>query len=703
MKKQLLLKPLLALALVLVCGNVWGDGTTYTAKYVVSTITAVLQNDGSSNYPIGSEATYESTYNSAKQLTKGNSMSLSLSGYDNLKITGITLSMKSNSKGGAGYLDVKAGTTTIASIGTNSSGVAFDDARWNGSFSTSYVNVDPSVTQYIVQEGENIVITIGATVNSLYCESFTITYEASSSSEQYEVTIESPTNGALVVKQNGTTVTSGDKFIEGTKFTIETTPATGYKLSNWQAVDQTTHTYTTTFEYTMGKNDVTFKANFDTMQSYELTYNSRGSQYGTTLTLYENEGVVFPENPELPGYAFVGWTTSKDVEPGVAPTFFSEGTKLTSNTTLYAVFAKEHQGSDQTEELENSEIQSLSSSKALAYATETKYTDNEINYSIYGYTDGSRPWVQLKKDEGVYVKISAPSSIVKVDVTITSASNSSGGSNDISKHTAFGGMVALTESDCAFTTSSAAIAYTESISQHAATLTPSKNVSEAYLKVSTGARIWGITVTYGIPATYSNYTTDYYQSEKVDITSVGQATACVDFDATVSGATAYYINTVTNSSAKLTPVSGVIPAGTGVLLKTDDGQSGTATFEENYADADAKAAAADNMLKGSIAGETFSATGFTYYILSNGSNGVGFYWDPNTENEGQSANCAAGKAVLAVPGASSSNVIRIEGTTGIDTIEAAEEPSVIYDLTGRQVKAATNGIYIVNGKKMIIK
>ena len=51
---------------------------------------------------------------------------------------------------------------------------------------------------------------------------------------------------------------------------------------------------------------------------------------------------------------------------------------------------------------------------------------------------------------------------------------------------------------------------------------------------------------------------------------------------------------------------------------------------------------------------------------------------------------------------SSSTVLRFGGVTGIQSMEQQGE-SVIYDLTGRRVDAAVKGIYIVGGKKMLVK
>ena len=45
-----------------------------------------------------------------------------------------------------------------------------------------------------------------------------------------------------------------------------------------------------------------------------------------------------------------------------------------------------------------------------------------------------------------------------------------------------------------------------------------------------------------------------------------------------------------------------------------------------------------------------------------------------------------------------------EGTTGVENVVVENELKAIFDLTGRRVEAITApGIYIVNGKKVLVK
>ena len=48
-------------------------------------------------------------------------------------------------------------------------------------------------------------------------------------------------------------------------------------------------------------------------------------------------------------------------------------------------------------------------------------------------------------------------------------------------------------------------------------------------------------------------------------------------------------------------------------------------------------------------------------------------------------------------------LIKAEGATGIDAIRRETENGKVYDLNGRQVKNPRKGLYIINGRKVIVK
>ena len=165
-------------------GEITGETQTFTpiaAHNVVYTVTSTSAVSTSGSAPAGSSATYASTYTTKCQLTSGNSMTLTLSGFDGKKITGLTLSMKSNKSGGSGWMYMarkNGGTlTNFATIATESTPKAFNSSDWYGAWSQSYVDVDVDVTPTTIGTGEQIVIYIKATANSLYCESFSLTYQ----------------------------------------------------------------------------------------------------------------------------------------------------------------------------------------------------------------------------------------------------------------------------------------------------------------------------------------------------------------------------------------------------------------------------------------------------------------------------------------------------------------------------------------------
>ncbi len=177
----------------------WGQNT---AIYTVATTTLVTS---SGTAPSGSNATYSQTYSTAKQLTNGNSATLTLSGYAGYKITNIDFEMRSNSSSGAGTLSVVAGSTSILSINPTA---AFNTSSWYGAWSATYVSVTKNPTPYSIASGENVVITIAASANSLYIQKYSITYEPVSTNDTTSK-VESPTTQVSTVDLASTATASG--------------------------------------------------------------------------------------------------------------------------------------------------------------------------------------------------------------------------------------------------------------------------------------------------------------------------------------------------------------------------------------------------------------------------------------------------------------------------------------------------------------
>ena len=159
-------------------GNVWGTTATFsiTGKSGSSspyTITGTL-----SGAPTGATASCESTYNHENQMTEENSQTLTLKSFGAVLITNITLSMKSNKSSGAGKLrySTDGGSTWTYIVGSEDAGVNFNNAAWYGSWNNSdYVNVSKNVA-IVTEEGKDLIIKIEATANSLFCQSYSITY-----------------------------------------------------------------------------------------------------------------------------------------------------------------------------------------------------------------------------------------------------------------------------------------------------------------------------------------------------------------------------------------------------------------------------------------------------------------------------------------------------------------------------------------------
>ena len=158
---------------------------------------------------------------------------------------------------------------------------------------------------------------------------------------RYTVTIETPENGTLVVKNGEEAIASGTSVVSGTVLTIEATPAEGYDYQNWQYKVEGGSWVTkyTNYDYTVDSN-VSFRANFEPIVTGTFTINySVNGIIRKTETLDANASLNFPAVSSMYGKVFLGWTTSEvpdevDEKPGMA-----DALTATADATYYALFA----------------------------------------------------------------------------------------------------------------------------------------------------------------------------------------------------------------------------------------------------------------------------------------------------------------------------------------------------------------------------
>ena len=182
---------------------------------------------------------------------------------------------------------------------------------------------------------------------------------------------------------------------------------------------------------------------------------------------------------------------------------------------------------------------------------------------------------------------------------------------------------------------------------------------------------------------------------KLSVSAAEWSTLILGYNAVIpAGVTCYAVSTVNGSYATLTDVEGILPANTAVLVNAAQGEY-TFTYT-------ADAAEATSMLGGTLYNKNVNHDGATVYVLSMVDGVVGLY--PATANEDGTVYNNANKAYLAIASTAKAIQFDFEGTTGIEEVENTDAEAVIYDLTGRRVQQMNkSGIYIVNGKKQLVK
>lgn len=209
-----------------------------------------------------------------------------------------------------------------------------------------------------------------------------------------------------------------------------------------------------------------------------------------------------------------------------------------------------------------------------------------------------------------------------------------------------------------------------------------------YVKLSRGAGECKIAV--------SNFATvTLWEARNVTLNSKGYATFSNDFGYTVSGATAYKM-TINASEGTIagTAIEGKIPAGAGVLLR------GTANAEVTINPVAGASALENNDLKGTTAadGSLVEKSGSNSFYVLNGDTFVTYTGSTFVANKAYFEVAASEARVFTM-------TFEDGETTGISAMHNSQciMNNEFFDLQGRKVAQPTKGLYIVNGRKVVIK
>ena len=815
MKQTNLLKTLFLLcALVVGSVSTWATEVTYTISSK-NTLTTT------GTAPAGSSATIVETYNTSQQMTNGNSQTLTLKGYNGATISQLVLSMHSNKSSGSGRLSysVDGGANFTYLVGTSNSGVQFNNAKWYGAWTQSFVDITKDVN---IQCGtSDVIIKIEATANSLFCESYTLTYTADTRTNVAtigELGVESlnlgaegtfspsitPADGLTasdynvtweeIDNDNITLLETGEYLVGNKKGNVDVTVIVAPVAAKSEDYKSVSKTYTISIvdpnagdgteanpftvaeavEYieTLGSatspTEVYVKGIISQIDSYNSTYKSITywiSDDGTTtgqMEVYSGKGLdgadfssvsdlavgadvvvkgkvkkysgvcEFDYNNELVSYnvpvhptisaapaALTGFTYAEGEGPSTAKSFSVSGTNLTANISLaasanYEISLSENAGYTSSLELTQSEgavaattiyvrlkaslskgenngtvtLSSTGADNVVVTLTGNvtsdfaslpfEYDGNGTGTLPYGLTvvgtgtynsspkikfDGTGDYVLLRFNEAPVALSFDVKGNGFADGTFTVQTSADGETyTDLKAYTELGSTM----------TETFALASTVRYIKWVYTEKEDGNVALGNIKLTNDANaVVAVTISAAGLATFAS-------DSKLDFTNVPNIEA--------------YIAKENGGKIELTQVNKV-PAETGVLLRA---LNNATDFVVPVTEATADKVTGNLFVRGNDAAVESGSGPYNYVLAKHGSD-IGFY-------KANGIVVAANKAYLQTTVAAARIDIEFDGdVTAIETVKSEKANNEYYNLAGQRVAQPTKGLYIVNGKKVIIK
>ena len=427
------------------------------------------------------------------------------------------------------------------------------------------------------------------------------------------------------------------------------------------------------------KHNATFYVNGDEISNEDYT---------------EGVDIVFPSDPsDIGEKKFMGWATAAIVgTTDVAPTFYTSATMSTSDVTYYAVFASQ----TDVEGYPTLTITPSTTNFPTSYGTAKTFTEYTLEGKKFKVqqayiNNGKLQWrsgTDASNGAGTIYNTDALKKIQSIVLTYNGDSNKN---------------FTLKIGDAANPTSGTAITPSVSATNENEYTYDCSKYNKNYFVLTNGDKagyLASIAITYeGFVTSNIAYCTTIAVPSTVSVTiaSSGYSTIAsgwgLDFSsATPAGLEAYVASDLSASAITLTSIDEA-PASTGIVLKGEPGTEYTIPVK------DGAAAVGTNKLQAAVYPTGVDAS--SAYILSGGK----FCLVTNASL------VPAGKAYLLkndIPAAASApGYLGFDfESTNISTTNFTNDTNnsgEFYNLAGQRVANPTKGLYIVNGRKVVIK
>ena len=649
----------MTLLLLMICGGVsFGqDEVTYTVASTTS-VTASKEIEGVTY-------TFNNTYtNNKEQLTSGKSMTLTLKGYPYV-IKQLKLKLHRNNSKGLGTLAVTVGNKSI-----------YTKTFVKNDLTSTYAEYAFDVDSYTI--AGDVVITLAATENSLYCNSFTIVPQTDDKAST-KLSFGTDYDGKTITKKVGDiykALATLTPSVEGATITYKSSDATVAEVADGvvEAKKEGTATITATYagndsyrgssaSYTIKVEKIATTLSFPN-KSYSFI---EGDQNGTAA-IEDNAAVLSPEGAGDVTYSVKGTEgLAKVMEDGSVLV----NTNIIGTATITASFA----GND----------------KYVA-ATDATYTI-KVNKKVEdGLFDFSKPEdYGYSKPTSGGTTMSVGTEVKAGNVTLTILKK--GGNNDAKWW--YDGAWRI------YKGSEHKLSVPEGYLITSVTIVPESSYANYKLQGGAAGKDWtGASqevsiVNDGSASRIKSITVKYTKVPTLTTAASGFATYAADYDVDYSaaGLIAYAI-TLDDAAktVKYTEATGVVPAGKAVLVKGE--------AKKEYTLAPATEAAADFATDLLISDGTVTTEGGLYYAFATVDGKSGF------KKLADGLTIPAKKGYLKLSAASAKGFFAFdETTTGINEIEAeaAQDNAAIYNLAGQRVSKEYKGVVIKNGKKFLNK